>query len=68
MSQSDARTSVEVEISLVELAWAEWARTEVERWPDASTPADRQALERLLAQLLEQVPRPIAGHDGSSAA
>lgn len=53
-----------VEISLVELAWAEWARAEVERWPNASRPADRKALEGLLAQLLSRVPPPICGDDG----
>jgi hypothetical protein len=49
------------EISVVELTWAEWARAEVERWPDATTPADRQALERLIAGLLAQIPPPVAG-------
>jgi PadR family transcriptional regulator AphA len=56
------------EISVVELTWAEWARAEVERWPAASTPADRQALERLIGGLLDQIPPPVAGEDGGSAA
>ncbi|HEX7347464.1 MAG TPA: PadR family transcriptional regulator [Candidatus Limnocylindrales bacterium] len=55
-----------VEISLVELSWAEWARAEVERWPNARRPADRKALEGLLAQLLSRVP-PRTGDDRTHA-
>jgi hypothetical protein len=65
-SESNGPPSV-FEISVVELTWAEWARAEVERWPAARMPADGQALERLIAGLLEQIPPPVAGEDGSSA-
>lgn len=33
-------------------SWAAWALETVERWPDLTTPADRQALTKVLEELL----------------
>jgi len=40
------------DISLVEVAWAEWAREEVEHWPDATEAADPSALRAVIAERL----------------
>lgn len=40
------------DISMVELAWAAWAREEVERWPDATEAADPSALRAVIAERL----------------
>ena len=37
------------DIALTELAWADWARDEVQRWPDATHAADAAALREMLA-------------------
>ncbi len=44
------------DISFVELAWAEWARAEVETWPTAATAADEDSLRELIAMRLAKVP------------
>jgi hypothetical protein len=40
------------DISMIELAWAEWAREEVERWPDATEAADPARLRAVIATRL----------------
>lgn len=40
------------DIAAVEIAWALWARTLVEQWPDATHPADEASLRELLATRL----------------
>jgi len=45
------------DIAMVELAWAEWARREVESWPDASHAADDGRLRELIAGRLARVPQ-----------
>ena len=45
------------DISLVELAWADWARQEVASWPDATRGGDEARLRELVANRLSQAPR-----------
>jgi DNA-binding PadR family transcriptional regulator len=40
------------DISMVELAWAEWAREQVEHWPDATEAADPSSLRAVIATRL----------------
>lgn len=45
------------DISLVELVWADWARQEVESWPDATRGDDEARLRDLIANRLSRVPK-----------
>jgi PadR family transcriptional regulator AphA len=40
------------DISMVEVAWAEWAREEVGRWPDATNAANPSGLQAVIAERL----------------
>jgi PadR family transcriptional regulator AphA len=43
------------DIQMAEVAWAEWARSEVEGWPDPSGPADDEHLRAVLSERLARI-------------
>lgn len=46
------------DIAMTELGWAEWARAEVEGWPDARSAGDQAGgLQRMLGDLVARAPR-----------